>query len=110
MPRQLLETREALLKVPLAPLAHDLAGEVEALGNRLVLPALSRIENHLGPDHVTIRRRILPRDLLQGRAFGRPELEEKWALPWHLLSLRAWRDRSRRGGQPPEERRRCIYG
>jgi hypothetical protein len=55
VPRQLFQTCQALLEEALAPLADDLAGQVEALGDGMVTQALRRVEDDLGPDHIPIR-------------------------------------------------------
>jgi hypothetical protein len=43
------------MEEPLAPLAHDLAGSIEALGDFVIAQPLRGIEYDLGTDHVSIR-------------------------------------------------------
>ncbi|MEK6688305.1 MAG: hypothetical protein AABZ01_07595, partial [Gemmatimonadota bacterium] len=53
--RSLLETREALLEEPLAPLAHHRARQIEAFPDDRILQAFGREQHDLGPHDVSIR-------------------------------------------------------
>jgi hypothetical protein len=55
LPWHLVQAAEALMEEALAPLAHDLAGSIEAMGDLIVAQALGGIEHDLGTDHVSIR-------------------------------------------------------
>jgi hypothetical protein len=55
VPRSFLEAREPLLKEPLAPFADDLPRRVQALGNLIVIEALSCIKHDLGANNISIR-------------------------------------------------------
>jgi hypothetical protein len=51
---EFLQAGKTLLKETLAPLTHDLARGIEALGDLVVAQSLRSVENDLGTDHVPI--------------------------------------------------------
>jgi len=55
LPWEFLQAAKALLEEALAPLAHDLAGGIEALGDLVVAQPLGGIQHDLGADHISIR-------------------------------------------------------
>jgi hypothetical protein len=55
LPRPFLQAGDPLLEEAPPPLAHDLAGYVQALGDLVVTQALGGVQYDLGSDHVTIR-------------------------------------------------------
>ena len=59
------QARQSLLEEALAPPADDLASRVQAGGDLVVVPALGGHEDHLGPNDLEIRQRILPHPTLQ---------------------------------------------
>jgi len=52
---EFLQAAKALLEEALAPLAHDLAGSIEALSDLVVAQPLGGIQHDLGSDDITIR-------------------------------------------------------
>src|SRR3990170_4432246 len=63
--RPLLQAGHTLRKDPLAPLADDLPTRIQSSGDCVVPEPIGRVERDLGPDDVTIRRRILSHDRLK---------------------------------------------
>jgi hypothetical protein len=56
--RLIHESLKALVEEPSSPLADDLPGKVQPLGDDFVLQAIRREEDELGTDHLEVRRRI----------------------------------------------------
>jgi hypothetical protein len=79
--RLLLEPGQSFdVKAP-PPLADDLARRVETRGYDVISQALACQEYNLGPDDVTIRRRILPCSPDQLRVLLVRKAYDEWALP-----------------------------
>src|SRR5437867_4229451 len=81
--REFLEAGEALLKEALPPFADDLSRCIESLGDLIVGEAGSGIEDDLGPDNVSIRRRISSGLGFQPHFVFGGEGDGEWACSWH---------------------------
>src|SRR2546427_12878381 len=79
-----LQAKEPCFKEALAPLADDLARGIESLGDLIVGEPSRGIENNLGSDNISIRRRISPGQSLQPAPIFACECDDKWASSWHL--------------------------
>jgi hypothetical protein len=55
LPREFFQAADTLFKEALTPLAHDLAGSIEALSDLVVAQPLGGIQHDLGADHISIR-------------------------------------------------------
>jgi hypothetical protein len=81
-------TAEVLETLPvareaLAPLADDLARQIEPAGDDIIGHTLGGEQHQLGPDHVSIRRRIPTRARFEFRALGRGQLDSVRAQLGH---------------------------
>jgi hypothetical protein len=65
----ILEPGQALFEEALAPKGHDLPPGVEALGDRVIGPALGGQEDHLGADDLKMGSRICGSARLQHPRF-----------------------------------------
>jgi len=81
-----LQTRQTLLAEPLTPLADDLPGQIQPLGNRGVLQAIGGQQNHLGSRNLAIRCRISSRHVLQSPPLLIREDDSVWAASWHSVT------------------------
>jgi hypothetical protein len=61
VPGPFLEAGETFVEEPLAPLGHDLPPRIETHSDLVVVHALRRHQDNLGPHDVTIRQRISAR-------------------------------------------------
>jgi hypothetical protein len=78
-----VETKQSLLEETLAPHAHDLASCAEMLRDLIIGEAFVSQENHLGPEDLEIRQRILigSPNQLPDLFLGQEDLER--AIPRH---------------------------
>jgi hypothetical protein len=55
LPREFFQAGHSLLEEALAPLADDLAGRIQALGDLVVGQSLGGVQDDLGSNHIAIR-------------------------------------------------------
>ena len=84
-----VQAGQTLGEEPLPPFADDLALEAETRGNDVVPKTVSGHEDDLGPNDVSVRRRILGRPLLEGRSFVPSERNGKRTASRHVSRCRA---------------------
>jgi hypothetical protein len=85
-PGSLAKPGEAFLEETLAPLGHDLTGQVQALANFFVAQTLSGKKNDLGAHDIAIRRRIFRRQFPQTAFFLAGQNDHERAIPGHGVS------------------------
>src|SRR3989475_7262623 len=83
--RLFVQASQALVEEPLPPFTDDLTLQTEARGDDVVAQAVGGQEDNLCPNNVPIRRRILGRPLLEGRAFFATERNGKRASSRHAF-------------------------
>jgi hypothetical protein len=81
--REFLEAREALFKETLPPFANDLSRGIESVGDLIVGEAGSGIEDDLGPDNISIRRRISAGLGFESHSVLGSEGDGEWTCSWH---------------------------
>jgi hypothetical protein len=86
-PRLLLETREAVLEEAMAPFTDDLSWRIQPHADLVVTETGGGEEHDLGPDDVTIRRRIPARPRFQLASLSAAERDDKWARSRQALAL-----------------------
>src|SRR5208283_3528547 len=80
---KIFQTVQAFLEEALAPLANNLPGQRNLVGNLVVAQAFCGQEDSLGSHDHKIRCRIFTGHIFEGGLFTPSQDDGEWAMSWH---------------------------